>query len=91
MNRLQSLNTNSSYFVTLNPHIEIPSEYVLYKTQYTHPIFDNSSINTQKYLPSLNGVQNIYYCGSYFGYGFHEDAINSAIKVVEEIDGTYEF
>ena len=91
MNRLQSLNTNSSYFVTLNPHIEIPSEYVLYKTQYTHPIFDNSAINTQKYLPSLNGVQNIYYCGSYFGYGFHEDAINSAIKVVEEIDGTYEF
>ena len=48
-------------------------------------------MSTQEQLPLLNGVNNTYFCGSYFGYGFHEDAIKSAVNIVTEIDGSYEF
>ena len=91
MNRLQSLQSSNNYFVTLNTDIEIPEKYVHYKTSYTHPKYTSESINTQTDLPLLNGAHNTYYCGSYFGYGFHEDAVRSAVDVVTEIDGSYEF
>ena len=91
MNRLQSLKSNTKYLVTLNSDIEIPEENIHYQTKYTHPKYTHESMNTQNQLPLLNGVNNTYYCGSYFGYGFHEDAVKSAINIVTEIDGSYEF
>ena len=91
MNRLQSLNSNTQYLVTLNSDIEIPEKYIHYKTKYTHPRYTQESMSTQEQLPLLNGVNNTYFCGSYFGYGFHEDAVKSAVNIVTEIDGSYEF
>lgn len=91
MNRLQSLKSNTKYLVTLNSDIEIPEKYIHYKTKYTHPRYTQESMSTQEQLPLLNGVNNTYFCGSYFGYGFHEDAVKSAVNIVTEIDGSYEF
>ena len=83
MNRLQRLQTEQSYFVTLNPVCSIPSEKVVRKLNYTHPIFDRVSLATQSELPRLNHHHSILFCGSYFGYGFHEDAVLSAKNLVD--------
>lgn len=81
MNRLQHLRTEQHYCVTLNPVRPVPREFIVREMQYTHPMFTFESLNTQKALPSLNGQRNTYFCGSYLGYGFHEDAVRSAVMV----------
>ena len=85
LNRLQGhKNTEKEYFLTLNRQKQIPSEHILYKIKFTHPIYTFKSINTQKKLFSLNGNRRTYFCGSYFGYGFHEDAIKSGIQIAQK-------
>lgn len=81
MNRLQNLNTQSQYVVTLNPSSPIAPEAVLNETTLTHPLYSFKSLETQAPLQQLNGAQNTWFCGSYFGYGFHEDAVRSAVEV----------
>ena len=81
MTRLQKLNTQNSYFVTLNPQKLIPHAHVIKEIDYTHPQYSFDAFNSQKDLPSLNDNQNTFFCGSYFGYGFHEDGVNSALAV----------
>jgi len=86
MNRLQRISSHNNYFVTLNPELPIPSRHVIREITYTHPVFNFDSIATQSELPSLNGRQHTYFCGAYFGYGFHEDGLTSGIHVAEEFD-----
>lgn len=81
MNRLQSLNTEKNYFVSLNRQTSIPDEHIHKVIHYTHPKFTPKSLASQPQLPALNGANRTYYCGSYFGYGFHEDAVKSAAAV----------
>ncbi len=81
MNSLQGLQTTHPYFVTLNDPNPIPDEHVIKNILYTHPHYTFDSLNTQADLPKLNGQQHTYFCGSYFGYGFHEDAVKSAVDV----------
>lgn len=83
MNRLQNLKTNRNYFVTLNATQHIDSQKVIRRINYTHPHFSFKASETQKNLRVLNGVRSTYFCGSYFGYGFHEDAVRSAVQVSE--------
>ena len=80
MNRLQQLKTRNQYLVTLNPFRPIAKEKVLAQITYTHPVFTFESLRTQPELPDLNGVRNTFFCGSYFGYGFHEDAARSGVQ-----------
>ena len=70
MNRLQSLSSKKNYFVTLNPSQDIQINSQEYSTEYEHPMMTKLAVNTQKKLPELNGNQNTYFCGSYFGNGF---------------------
>lgn len=85
MNNLQGLETSKNYFVTLNP-IRLPEpETIIRKFNYTHPIFDYNSIKSQSELSAINGRSGLWYCGSYCGYGFHEDAIRSAEQVVRAL------
>ena len=84
MNRLQRISSHNDYFVTLNPASSISSRHVIKEITYTHPVFDFNSIATQTGLPALNGQQNTYFCGAYFGYGFHEDGLTSGIHVAEK-------
>lgn len=81
MNRLQNLPTARPVFVSLNP-LRAPSrDQVIAEMTYEHPVFDNGAMQAQQSLHQLQGVDRIWYCGSYFGYGFHEDALHSAVEV----------
>jgi predicted NAD/FAD-binding protein len=80
MNRLQELNTRNEYLVTLNPFKPIDAEKIIAHMTYTHPTYTFASLDTQRYLPRLNGLGNTAFCGSYFGYGFHEDAARAGIQ-----------
>jgi uncharacterized protein len=87
MNLLQSLGNDNQYFVSVNPKSE-PKRSLLHQTfQYQHPHFDLKSWAAQKKLWSLQGVKNTWFCGSYFGYGFHEDALQAGLAVAEELGG----
>ena len=81
MNRLQGLKTKKHYIVTLNPVSPPKENTMIFETEFAHPTFNISSINTQPRISDLQGQLNTYYCGSYHGYGFHEDAAYSALKI----------
>jgi len=81
MTRLQRLQTQARYCVTLNPSKAIAAEHLIRRIPYTHPIYSFASLETQKDLSRLNGKNGTFFCGSYFGYGFHEDAVRSAVEV----------
>ena len=82
MNALQGVSKKKNYFVSLNSREQIPDDHFLYKTDYEHPIFNLEAIRAQIELNDLNTRsrdQRIFFCGSYFKYGFHEDAYSSAL------------
>lgn len=81
MTRLQRLNTQDRYCVTLNPGKAVSTEHLILKLHYAHPVYNFASLATQSELAGLNGRNNTFFCGSYFGYGFHEDAVKSAVAV----------
>ncbi len=85
LNKLQNLKTSKDYFLTLNPFITIQDDKIIKKVEFTHPFYDMKAVNAQKYLSKLQGVNNSYFCGSYFGYGFHEDGLNSGIDVSNKL------
>lgn len=80
MNRLQGVSDNKNYFVSINAIPgSIPAEKIIREIDYEHPLFDVEAINAQRELTLLNSDGPVYYCGSYFKYGFHEDAYASAV------------
>ena len=85
LNKLQNLKTSKDYFLTLNPIIKIDNNKIIKKIEFTHPFYDMKTIRSQKYLAELQGVNNSWFCGSYFGYGFHEDGLKSAIDVASKL------
>ncbi len=87
MNRLQGFKTQKRYWVTLNRATAIEPASILREFNYTHPSYTLASVKTQSSLPGLNGTRNTYFCGSYFGYGFHEDAVKSAVVVSRSLGG----
>jgi len=87
MNRLQSLDQRNQLFVTLNPVREPATEKIIREFEYTHPYFDRAALKAQRELWSLQGRRRTWYCGSYFGYGFHEDALQSGLAVAEQVGG----
>ena len=86
LNLLQNLKCNEDIFLTLNPYFEIDESKVLKKVKFTHPYFDQSALNNQIKLNELQNKKDVLYCGSYFGYGFHEDGINSSIEMLKYLD-----
>ena len=85
LNKLQNLKTTQNYFLTLNPILDIDKKKILKVVEFTHPIYNIKTIEAQKYLSELQGVNNTWFCGSYFGYGFHEDGLKSAITVANKL------
>ena len=84
MNNLQGLDTSTDYFVTLNPY-QLPRDpHIIAEMTYEHPIFDQAAVAAQPQLASLQGQQCSWFCGSYHRYGFHEDALASAVKVCQD-------
>lgn len=87
MNRLQNLPGDVNYFVSLNPQRRISPAHVLRETLYHHPLFNHQTYTAQKALWDLQGNQGTWFCGSYFGSGFHEDAIQAGLAVAEALGG----
>ncbi len=87
MNRLQGLRSRDPIFVTLNPAIEPAANTVYAEFNYTHPLFDIKAMAAQDQLWTLQGRRNTWFCGSYFGYGFHEDGLQAGLAVAEELGG----
>jgi len=78
MNRLQGLAAKRDYLVSLNPLRPPAPDHIIAEMTYDHPIFDGAAMAAQRELNSLQGRDRIWFCGSYFGYGFHEDALRAA-------------
>ena len=87
MNRLQGIESDRPLFVTLNPHKEIEADTILKQMRYSHPRFDAAAMEAQKQLWSLQGSRNTWFCGAYFGAGFHEDGLQAGLAVAEAIGG----
>jgi uncharacterized protein len=85
LNKLQNLKTENDYFLTLNPIFQINDNKIIKKIDFSHPFYDFKTLNAQKHLKELQGVNNSWFCGSYFGYGFHEDGLKSALNIANEI------
>jgi len=89
LNRLQGLAEDREYMVTLNPECEPKTDSVIRRMTYSHPVYTRKSVATQSELPRLNGRNRTHFCGAYFGNGFHEDGLNSAIAVADDLGVTF--
>jgi predicted NAD/FAD-binding protein len=87
MNKLQGVSDKVNYFVSINPHSNIDEKKIIKEIDYEHPLFDVPAIQAQNELHKLNQDGPLYYCGSYFKYGFHEDAFASAVKLCSQLLG----
>lgn len=85
MNRLQNLHSQTNLFVTLNPPDPIHPKAVEAVFNYEHPVFTSSAIEAQKSLWDIQGHCRTWFCGSYFGSGFHEDGAQSGLAVAEQL------
>jgi predicted NAD/FAD-binding protein len=85
MNALQGVSRKQNYFVSLNSTDLIDPSNVLYSTTYDHPVFTLGAIRAQRELPSLNRTGRLFFCGSYFRYGFHEDACMSGFEAAKAV------
>lgn len=87
MNRLQSLKDAPELFVTLNPNKEIAADKLIRTEIYEHPLFDAGAIAAQQQIWDIQGARRTWFCGSYLGHGFHEDALQSGLAVAEQLGG----
>lgn len=87
MNSLQGIGGERDYFVTLNPHHSPAAGMLHHSEVYEHPVFDAAALRSQRKLPSLQGKRNTWFCGAYFGAGFHEDGLSSGLAVAEALGG----
>lgn len=86
MNSLQGVSENQNYFVSINAQEgSVDPKKIIREIDYEHPLFDLPAIQAQAELQTLNESGPIYFCGSYFRYGFHEDAYASAVKLCRKI------
>jgi predicted NAD/FAD-binding protein len=88
MNRLQNLAAPVEFCVTLNRDRDIDPAAIIKKITYHHPVYRPQAPLAQKRWPEINGVTNTYFCGAYWGSGFHEDGVVSALAVCREFGET---
>jgi uncharacterized protein len=86
INKLQNLKIDRDIFLTINPFKEIPTDKIFKKVAFTHPYYDTEALTNQSNLHKIQNKKNILFCGSYFGYGFHEDGIKSAIDMIKTLN-----
>ena len=86
LNRLQNLKIEKNIFLTINPFREIISDKIFKKINFTHPYYDAEALSSQTKLYKIQNKKNILFCGSYFGYGFHEDGIRSSIEMLKTLN-----
>jgi uncharacterized protein len=85
MNRLQSLRADREFCVTLNRTEAIDPEQIIWRMRYAHPVFTPTGVAAQARHDEISGRNRTHYCGAYWGWGFHEDGLSSARRVVGEL------
>jgi predicted NAD/FAD-binding protein len=85
INQLQPLPTQTPVIVSLNPHVEPDPAKVIGDWDYDHPLFDQAAIGAQAQLDAIQGVERLWFCGAWGGYGFHEDGLASALTVANRL------
>ena len=86
LNLLQNLKEEKNIFLTLNPYQKINEEKIFKKVKFTHPYYDQNTLINQKNLSKIQNKESILFCGSYFGYGFHEDGIKSSLNMLKYLN-----
>jgi uncharacterized protein len=86
MNILQSLAAKQQFLLTLNRSEAVEPAKVLGRYVYHHPLYTAAAVAAQKRHHQINGQRGTYYCGAYWGYGFHEDGVKSALTALQEFD-----
>jgi predicted NAD/FAD-binding protein len=85
INRLQNIDAPCSFLVTLNQSAHIEPSKILQRFEYAHPIFNQQTLSAQQVIQQHNGTDQLYLCGAYLGNGFHEDGLQSALKVCQRL------
>jgi predicted NAD/FAD-binding protein len=85
MNRLQSLTSDTRFCVTLNRTAAIDPEKTLRTIRYAHPVYTSAGVAAQERHHEVSGPRRTHFCGAYWGWGFHEDGVVSAIRVAERL------
>jgi predicted NAD/FAD-binding protein len=83
MNRLQSLDAIQEFCVTLNRTAAIDPDAIVATFDYAHPVFTPTGVRAQARVQEISGADRIHFCGAYWGWGFHEDGVVSALRVAE--------
>ena len=83
LNQLQNLKIDKNIFLTINPFRELAKDKIFKKVRFTHPYYDKDALYNQNNLYRIQNKKNTLFCGSYFGYGFHEDGIKSVIEMLK--------
>ncbi len=87
MNKLQTLDTDDTYCVTLNDTESIDPATILYRTQLSHPTYTLDGMAAQKRHGEISGHSHTHFCGAYWGFGFHEDGVRSGVEVAKRFGG----
>ena len=74
--------------MTLNRDDAIDPELVIASMDYAHPVLDPAAVAAQKRHAEINGIRRTWFCGAYWGYGFHEDGVASAVRVCRALGAT---
>jgi predicted NAD/FAD-binding protein len=86
LTRLQSLPTRRQILLTLNGEESVDPATIVHRQTYSHPVFDAGTLRAQGRRSEINGPHRTWFCGAYWGYGFHEDGVQSAIAVCNALD-----
>jgi uncharacterized protein len=86
LTRLQSLPTHRQFLLTLNGDASVDPRTIVHRQTYSHPVFDAASLRAQRRLAEISGVGRTWYCGAYWGYGFHEDGVQSAAALCNALE-----
>ncbi len=87
MNRLQGIDSRHDYIVSLNQTDLIDADQILVRRDYRHPVFTPDAIIAQRRWSEINGKRRTWFCGAWWGWGFHEDGVASAARVIEHLGG----
>lgn len=85
MNLLQSLDSPEPFVVTLNRSDRIDPTRILARMRYQHPVYTHASVAAQARRGEINGRRRTWYCGAYWGFGFHEDGLRSGVEVARAL------
>jgi len=86
MNRLQNISSQKHFIVSLNQTEWIDPKHILVRRSYAHPVFTAEAVAAQARWEDINGLRRTWFCGAWWGWGFHEDGARSARRVIDDIE-----